>query len=89
MDYLHLPREQGDQDEHRILVRRPALGRLQGTRQLEALLSGRGRQLEGSSRSRCLSMQAWCSLHREFRPSEDQGCEARTEAARDSVLRFV
>ena len=41
--------------------------------QLEALLSGRGRQLEGSSRSRCLSMQAWCSLHREFRPSEDQG----------------
>lgn len=31
-------------------------------------------------------MQARCSLHREFRPCEDQGCEARTEAARDPFL---
>lgn len=89
VDYLHLPWEQGDQDQHRILVRRLAMGRLQGARQLETLLSGRSRQLEGSSRSRCLSMQARCSLHREFRPSEDQGYEARTEAARDPFLRFV
>ena len=32
-------------------------------------------------------MKARCSLHREFRPSEDQGCEARAEAARNPFLR--